>query len=71
MSICEVSGIEFPSKNGWISIKVKPEKSERYLVIFDNMEKQYCVGFSSFHIATNEFSHTDITHWMPIPELPE
>lgn len=70
MSTCEVSGIEFQSKNGWISVKDKlPNRDARYLVAFDNTE--YWLGFSSFHTETKEWNHTNITHWREMLELPE
>lgn len=55
----------------WISVKDGlPDKNARYLVFFDNIEPEYCIGFSSFFVETKEFNHTNITHWMPLPPPP-
>ena len=63
-------GIKFA--NEWISVKDKlPNKNARYLVVFSNIVPDYAIGFSSFWTETNDFNHTDITHWMPLPELPK
>lgn len=56
----------------WISVKDRlPDKQDRYLVVFSNIEPYYCIGFSSFFPETMEFNHTNITHWMPLPEMPK
>lgn len=59
-------------KPKWISVKDRlPEKQERYLVVFDCIEPEYSVGFSTFLLDVKEFNHTHITHWMPAPEPPK
>lgn len=57
--------------NKWVSVKERlPSENNRYMVVFDDLEPEHCIGFSSFSTETQEFNHTDITHWMPLPELP-
>lgn len=56
----------------WIKVTEKlPDKDGRYLVVFDKMEREYCIAFSSFSVERNEFNHIDITHWQPSPLPPE
>lgn len=54
----------------WISVKDRiPEKNDRYLVYFSNIEPYYAIGFSSFY--NGEWNHFHITHWMLLPEPPK
>ena len=64
----------------WISVKEKtPEDYEN--IIFTN-GKDVFVGFrvsliyddegnNDIYYYSNEINHKDVTHWMPLPELPE
>lgn len=82
---CEHSGIEFESNNGWISVDDQlPNMELGYsedILFTDGLEYHYghcryidednstCV-FESFILTVEIDVVMNITHWMPLPTLP-
>ena len=60
-------------KHQWIPVDERlPEKSGCYLVIVnDGLNNPVCEIISYRNSLWNIFDHEKVTHWMPLPELPE
>ena len=60
---------------GWISVKGRlPETTGRYQVVFRHFSQVFHVGLCDFNSEKKTwacYSDHKVSHWMPIPELPE
>ncbi len=74
---CDVSGIEFQSKNGWISVKDKlPENKQIVLVVDEFGDMSVCradITNLDYMFILKDTSHqtTNVKFWRRLPELPE
>ena len=65
-----------PTVSGWVSVKDRlPEHGKRYLIYAtsgDNKNGHITTAAFSGHFAlSGRCAYWKVTHWMPLPELPE